>query len=181
MRVKLGKFILAIIAISIFLGIGLIWLQIEKERIAGFGGTKREDLENVFLDSFPEKQYDSISEAEHGRYVVFLGKANGQGNYAIFEKSLFFDSWTRVDRQVMEYMNHPMMIDAPTWGRIYLSLNDRNIAKAFITKDDSKTEEILVDPNKPLVIITDYEIDKIIFVTENHQEISEKDFLDSPF
>ena len=95
MKGKVRSFVFVIIAILILFGVGFIWL--EMERMSGFGGTKREDLENVFLESFPQKDYDSISEAERGRCVVYLGETRGQGNYAIFEKSLLFDSWTRAD------------------------------------------------------------------------------------
>lgn len=102
-------------------------------------------------------------------------KFGGKGNYAIFQKVFLLDRWNRADRQIMENNNHPMLIDEPIWGRIYLSLNDREIAKAIVVKNGEK-QEISVDPQKPMVVITDYDIDRITFFTEDNQQFQRRIF-----
>lgn len=177
---KKKRIIFTVITIAVILGVGVFWFGSQLWFRGEYGATKREDLEEKFLESFETRDYSAISEAEHGKVIVYLGETGGQGKYAIFLKPFFFDCWFRVDRQTMEAFNHPMLIDDPALGRIYLSLNDREIAKAVVTKDGEETV-IEVDPEKPLVVITDYEIDQVTFFTENNQEISEEDFLNTAF
>ena len=177
---KKKRIIFTIIAIAVILGVNIFWFYSQLWFRGGYGATKREDLEEKFLESFETRDYSAISEAEHGNVIVYLGETGGQGKYVIFQRLFFFDCWFRVDRQTMVSFVQPMMIDDPVLGRIYLSLNDREIAKAVVTKDGEETV-IEVDPEKPLVVITDYEIDQVTFFTENNQEISEEDFLDSSY
>lgn len=180
MKNKRKGILFAVTAIVVILGINIFWLYSQSWFQGGYGGTRREELTEKFLQSFAERDYNEISVAEHGNVIVYLGEIGGKGNYAIFQKVFLLDRWNRADRQIMENNNHPMLIDEPIWGRIYLSLNDREIAKAIVVKNGEK-QEISVDPQKPMVVITDYDIDRITFFTEDNQQISEEDFLNSPF
>jgi len=111
-----------------------------------------------------------------------LGKSGGGGvgNYVVFRKSLFFDRWGVITKGTLEQNNPPTLIEIPMIGRIYLSLNARNIVKAEITKD-GETTTVHINPDNPLIVITDYKIDGIVFFTEMGKEISESDFLESEF
>lgn len=180
MSAKKKKMIFAVASIVVILAIAVFWGYSQAWFQGGYGATGRENLEKYFRESFEESEYTAISHAQKGNTIVYLGETGGTGRYVIFRKMFLLNRWNRIDRQTMESNNHPMLISDPAWGRIYLSLNDREITKAVVIKDGKETE-ISVDPEKPMVVITDYEIDQITFLTQNDQEISEEDFLNSTF
>ena len=173
----------AVMSIIVILGINVFWFYSQIWYRGGYGGTRKEELEENFLASFPQQEYEAISYAEHGNTIVYLGETvGGTGNYAIYLKSMFFDRWGRVERQPLSGNTYPniMVMAEPMWGRIYLSLNHRRIVKAVVT-EDGVSREITVDPDKPLVVITDYEIDEIYFLTENGKKIRGDCFENSAF
>lgn len=175
-RIFIIIIIIAIIVINLFVFYARFWAN------RGYAETKEEDLQKTFVAKFAEKEYQGISHAKKDSVIVYLGKSGGGGvgNYAVFRKSFLFDRWGMITSGILEQGNHPMLLDEPLMGRIYLSLNARNIVKAEITKD-GETTEIDIDPDNPLIVITEHDIDSITFFSESGKEISEEDFLNSEF
>lgn len=177
---KNGIFIIVVIAVLILLNFSFFYARFLLKH--GMPETKEEKLEETFRARFIEKEYQEIVHEKEGTVIVYLGKAeNGAGdgmvgNYSIFRKSAIFNRWGEIIYGGLDHLNHPTIVEDVSFGRIYLSLNDRKIVKAEIT-EAGQTREVKVDPDKPLIVMTDLEIDSITFFTESGKELSERDFL----
>lgn len=159
--------IIAVVAINLLMLYGRFWAR------GGFGETKKENLEEKFLEIFPNRGFIKISAAENDTIIVYLGLTGTAGNYAVFQKSAILNRWFVADSSTIIRAE---LCDSPTWGRIYLAMNRQKIVKAVVEKDGN-ISEIEIDPAKPLIVITDYEIDSISFFTESEEELSEQEFL----
>lgn len=174
---KNAIFIIAFV--SVMLVLNLIFIYSRFWAKSGYAKMKEEDLEETFEGIFyrDPREYDDIVHAKNGNLIVYLGKKDGGGwgEYAIFRKVLFLNRWVGITHGSLEYGFKPTLIEIPS-GRVYLSLNAMNIVKAEVVKDGESTMTE-VDPDRPLVLIAEPEIEKVTFFSESGKEISEKEFL----
>lgn len=180
-KTKNRIFIIAVIVLLLLLNLFLFYARFWARH--GFAETKEEKLEATFRARFIEKDYLEIIHVKEGAVIVYLGKAEDGagdgivGNYSIFRKSFLLNSWGEIMYSRLDYNNHPTIVEDPSFGRIYLSLNNQNIVKAEFT-EDGQTREINIDPDKPLIVMTKLDIDNITFFTKSGEKLSEQDFLD---
>ena len=164
--------IIVVVVINLFMLYGRLWAR------GGFGETKKENLAEKFLETFPEsRNFIKISTVENDTTIVYLGITGTCGNYAIFQKSAILNRWFVAETSTIIRAE---LCDSPTWGRVYLAMNKHNIVKAVVEKDGNLSE-IEIDPAQPLIVITDYDIDSITFFTESGEELSEKEFLNTVY
>lgn len=181
-KTKNRIFIIVVIVFFLLLNFFLFYARFWARH--GYAETKEEKLEETFRARFIEKEYQEIVHVKEGNVIVYLGKAEDGagdgmvGNYSIFHKSAIFNRWGEIIYSWLDYNNHPTVVEDPSFGRIYLSLNDQNIIKAEVT-ENGQTREISIDPDKPLIVITDLQMESITFFTENGKELTEEEFLKS--
>lgn len=186
---KKRKNILAIIAfVAVLLVLNLIFIYSRLWSRQGYASTREEDLQETFLGAFgggtffEQTEYQDIVHVKEGNVIVYLGTYSGgsYGDYVVFHKSLVSDRWWIFTRGSISYHSESVLLDEPLTGRIYLSLNARNIARAEIVKD-GETTIVDIDPDRPLIVITDGKNDSVTFFSEREKEISEEDFLTSGY
>lgn len=185
---KTKNTMMIIVFVAVILVLNLIFICSRLGARQGYARNREADLEGAFLSAFGEglffekTEYQDIVHKKEGNIIVYMGKSSGGsvGNYVVFRKSLLFDRWWTITKGSMMYDTDPVLIDAPMVGRIYLSLNAGNIAQAEIVKD-GRTTMVDIDPDRPLIVITDHKMDSITFFTERDREITETDFLKNGF
>jgi hypothetical protein len=168
--------ILVIVLLGLFSLFGRLWFR------NGYMGLRDTDLEANFYSTFlPQDPADfgDITVIKDDNCVVYLC-SNG-GHYCIYNKLPLVNLWTRIDSgsldQITQYVNK---VSGLLDGCVYLSKNTDGIVEVVTTKNGSTTK-YSVDPQKPMAIITEDDLDQITFRTKSGEELSEAYFLETEY
>jgi hypothetical protein len=138
------------------------------------------ELNDVFLEKFPGN-YTDILQVKQDGVAVFLGVYGDREGacYAYYEKAPFFDRWIERKNGILrENGASSILLKDGVYhpNRVYVSLNLENISEIVATAD-GKEKRFGTEPGKTFVIVMKDEFDDIVFLTEDGEKISEKDFL----